>query len=158
MSKRYLKKAGRRWFDGKNITEVKQKLIEAYSNALPMAEVRLYAGVGKSSLSRYLASNPAFRDRLELLRKSPNILARNIIANALKNGDLATAKWWLEHKDEEFKRQSSTKITQMGLSKTEDLEVDKFEIVIVETEEQMAKVLSEKRNADNEQKLLTGGE
>ncbi len=149
MSKRFPKKVGRKWFDGKSVSEVKQKLMEAYSNGLSMVEVRLYVGIGKSSLSRYLASNPVFRDRLELLRKTQNIVAKNIISQALKNGDIATAKWWLEHKDEEFKRQPTNKMTQVGFSKAGDNEVDKFEIVIIDTGEKFLR-FNKERTSENQ--------
>lgn len=103
MAKKFPKRAGRKWFDGKDEKEIQRKLEEAYSNVFSGDETLLYAGVSKSSLYRYLTSNPEFRNRLWRLRLSLNIAARKTIVNALPT-NLKVAMWWLEHKDEEFRR------------------------------------------------------
>jgi len=144
MSKKHHKKVDRKWFDGRDTGKVKEKLVEAYSKGLSLAEARDFAGVSKSCLSRYLRVNQPFRDRLELLRVRLNMKAKCIVADALNNGDLATAKWWLEHRDDEFKRHPSTKTTKLGLSHEREDETRRVELVIVETEEQ-AKAFKEGR-------------
>lgn len=142
-------KRGRRWFDGKDTTEVKKKLEEAYSNALPFTEALIYCGISKSSLSRYLASNPAFRERLQQLRRSLNIKARAAIAKALNEGDIAVSRWWLEHKDEDFKRTPSTKKATASVTRNEEGDVDKVELVLIDTPEKKQQFENEKDTDNN---------
>ncbi len=151
MAKKHPKKPGRKWFDGKEIAHIKKLLEEAYSNALPFTEVVLYCGVSDRSLRRYLKANEGFRLRLQALRNSQNITARGIIAKALKEGDTTMARWWLEHKDEEFKRQGTTKKASVELSKGRDGEIKRINLVLVETRDK-AHEFNETRNqhSDNE--------
>lgn len=139
-------KRGRPWFNGKDIVEVKKKLEEAYSHALPFTEVLLYCAISESSLLRYLKANEGFRRRLLALKQSQNITARRIIAEALKNNDLQTARWWLEHKDDEFKRTPSTKKVTASVTKNEEGEVDKFIIEVVDTDEKLKNWKDEQNN------------
>ncbi|OGM76868.1 hypothetical protein A2188_01205 [Candidatus Woesebacteria bacterium RIFOXYA1_FULL_43_9] len=93
-----LRKIGRPLFDGKDEAEVIAKLQYAFSIGGTSREACCFAGISTDSYYRYCKNNPDFRNKIELLQTTPTLLARKAIFQALLNGDIKTARWYMERK------------------------------------------------------------
>lgn len=78
--------------------EVLQKLEHGFSRGLTDKEACCYAGISESTLYNYGNENPDFLERKELLKEQPKMKAKFVIYDALEEGNLITARWYLERK------------------------------------------------------------
>ncbi len=78
------------------------KILDALSWGCSITDACNFAQINRDTYYEYCRRHPDFSDKCEYLRNQTSIHARMTIANAIKNGDIATAKWYLErkHKDE----------------------------------------------------------
>ena len=60
------------------------------------------AAIAESSLYAYQSQRPEFKHKIAMLRQRKELKARFNIAHALECGDVATSKWFLEHKAHDF--------------------------------------------------------
>ena len=88
-------------------SEVLQKLEHGFSCGLTDKEACCYAGICEATLYNYCSSNPEFLERKELLKEQPKIKAKLVIYDALKEGSVKVAQWYLERK---AKDEFSTKL------------------------------------------------
>lgn len=112
--------AGRHWFDAKTAEDEKNilsKLEDAFMNAFTDKMACLYAGISEASLYRYCEANEAFRERKEILKDTPNLVAQKTLISDLAN--TGGARWWAEHRMPEF--MPKTKVTHDGKVQTEDV-------------------------------------
>ena len=79
-------------------SETLAKLEQAFSLGCSDLEACIYADVSPSILYRFQEKNPEFRERKEMLKQKLVLKARTVVAEALKNKDENTAKWYLERK------------------------------------------------------------
>ncbi len=56
------------------------------------------SGVGRSTFYQHLHNDPDFADKMALAQDWTTQRAKQVISTAINNGDLPTAKWWLERK------------------------------------------------------------
>ena len=95
--------AGRKMFDGKGVQTVVAKLEQAFELGFTDEEASLHAGISKNALYRYIEKNPKFRDRKELLKKSPKLKAKINVSKRLENdpnGEFSLK--YLERTDDAF--------------------------------------------------------
>lgn len=78
--------------------EIIAKLEQAFSLGCSDLEACIYADIGKTALYDYQEKNPEFTERKEMLKQKLVLKARVVVAEALKNKDENTAKWYLERK------------------------------------------------------------
>lgn len=78
--------------------EVLQKLEYGFTMGLSDREACLYAGICPSTLYNYCNSTPEFLERKELLKEQPKVRAKFVICDAIEQGNVATARWYLERK------------------------------------------------------------
>ena len=78
--------------------EIIAKLEQAFSLGCSDLEACIYADIGKTELYDYQEKNPEFTERKEMLKQKLVLKARVVVAEALKNKDENTAKWYLERK------------------------------------------------------------
>lgn len=88
-------------------SEVLQKLEHGFSCGLTDKEACCYAGICEATLYNYCSSNPEFLERKELLKEQPKIKAKLVIYDALEEGRVKVAQWYLERK---AKDEFSTKL------------------------------------------------
>jgi len=88
-------------------SEVLQKLEHGFSCGLTDKEACCYAGICEATLYNYCSSNPEFLERKELLKEQPKIKAKLVIYDALEEGSVKVAQWYLERK---AKDEFSTKL------------------------------------------------
>ena len=107
------KNTGRKLFDGKDESQVRSKLEEAYLIDATMGEASLFAGISLSALKRYLNDNEEFRTRLTALRNNPTLTARKTVIENLDKPDMALK--YLERKaKEEFSTKQEMDVTSKG--------------------------------------------
>ena len=71
--------------------EVVTKLEEAFLLGCTDQEACFFAGISRNTMHNYQRENPEFRDRKQVLKSNPVLMARIVIIKALENGDTATA-------------------------------------------------------------------
>ena len=83
--------------------EIKDKLEYAFANGCSDLEACYYAGVSKTALYEYQKKDLDFAERKKALKARPVLKARLAVMTAISDGDVNTAKWFLERKcKEEF--------------------------------------------------------
>lgn len=98
-----------------------QKLEYAYSIGCTDTESALYADVSLSALYNYIANNPDFKERRDVLKRKPILLAKKTVYDSMAEGDTVTAKWLLEHKaSDEFNTRSEVAVTADGVLSIEE--------------------------------------
>ena len=63
---------------------------------LSLREMGAIMGASRKSIETLLAAHPDFGAKIQVLRASPSAMAKLLIMEELKRGDVATAKWLLE--------------------------------------------------------------
>ena len=79
--------------------EVLSKLDTAFSMGCTDLEACNFADISKATLYRYQEDNEAFRDRKEVLKANPFMLARSVLIDALHDGDVNTAHKMIDRKE-----------------------------------------------------------
>lgn len=74
------------------------KIEEWFMLSLTDDECCLYVNINPSTLYRYIEKNPEFWKRRELLKRTPNIKAKENWVKEIKQGTYASSKEWLERK------------------------------------------------------------
>lgn len=78
--------------------ETIQELEKAFIMGCSDIEACLLAKISKTTLYNYQEVNPEFVDRKEALKNHPTLQARKSVYDKLEEGDVNTAKWYLERK------------------------------------------------------------
>lgn len=78
--------------------ETKARLIEAFSKGCSDLEACIFAGISKTALYDYQNSHPEFADQKAALKERPALHARMLVNKYIEQGDIDTAKWYLERK------------------------------------------------------------
>lgn len=106
--------------------EVVAKLEQAFANAFTDSQACIFAGVSKDALYYYISKNPSFHDRKESLKKRVDIKAKTKLIEAINEGDVSSAKWWLERKcKDEFSLKTETELS--GEVKSKVIYIEKEE-------------------------------
>lgn len=124
--------------------DVIAKLEDAFSNAFTDEMACLYVGISLATLYRYCEDNLEFRDRKEVLKKRPDLVAQKTLVDDVKqvNG----ARWWAEHRMPEFMPKS--KIEHAGKIETQDTTTSEaVRKVTDEYEDKLRKAIAEGRTA-----------
>ena len=103
--------------------EIIRKLEDAFSIGATVLEACCHADIPKSTYYDYLNKNPAFSDRIELLKEKMPLKARAVINSDLDAGDSQTARWLLErNKRHEFSTQQNIEHkAEVEVSNADDL-------------------------------------
>lgn len=89
------------------MTEDKVKELESYFIiGATDVEACFLAGISKQTLYNYQERYPEFVDRKEALKNMPKYKAKKNIVSELDKGDKDISKWYLEHKDSDFKNKT----------------------------------------------------
>jgi len=78
---------GRKYFDGKNPSEVIQKLIDVWAIGGSDGEASFYADISKAALSDLLKHYPALSERKVELKNKPVLKARKVVVDGLTDFD-----------------------------------------------------------------------
>ncbi len=97
--------------------DVLTKLEDAFTNAFSDEQACSYAGISIMALFRYETKHPQFRERKAMLKKRPDIRAKQTIVSNL--GNPSDAWRWLERRDPEFK--PTSKLEHAGTIEVADL-------------------------------------
>lgn len=90
---------------------VLNKLEQAFSLGATDLEACFFAGISHQTLYNYQNKNPEFIERKEALKDKLILKSRQVVSEALDNGDKQTAQWYLERKKkDEFAVKTQTDI------------------------------------------------
>lgn len=64
------------------------------------------AGISTDAYYKELKKNPQFNDRMQRAQQYVSSLASRTIAKAVRDGDSQTAKRYMEHRDERYKKEN----------------------------------------------------
>lgn len=78
--------------------EALEKLERAFSLGCTDMEACLIANISRESLAVFQKNNPSWVERKEMLKEELVYRSRGVIATAIENNDVNTAKWYLERK------------------------------------------------------------
>jgi hypothetical protein len=89
------KKVGR---PSKQDPETVTKLLAAFSRGYNVQEACIYACVSRETYYRWVKDDCVLSGRIEAARTGVSGRAKEIIVDAILNGDINAAKWWLERR------------------------------------------------------------
>jgi|AKVG01.1.fsa_nt_gi hypothetical protein len=112
--------------------ETVKKLEEAFANGATDVQACFYAGISKPTLYSYQEKYPEFLDRKQGLKSQLGLISKNKLANAIRQGDVAKAQWYLERTDSEFKLKYNQDHTSSDNSMTPQV----IERVVIDTREE----------------------
>lgn len=95
---------------GYNLTTA-GKICEAFTNDYNITQACQYAGVSRETYYKWLKQYPAFAVNVEAAQNALGKKAKNVIASAVDGGDAATAKWYLERRDPDFKAKGELEVS-----------------------------------------------
>lgn len=75
-----------------------QKLEQALMDGFSVEMACSVSGISRSTYYEHLGSNQAFSHKMTLAQQWPTQRAKQVVVQAINNGDLPSAKWWLEHR------------------------------------------------------------
>lgn len=130
--------------------ETLDKLEVGFTYSYTDAEACLYAGISVDALYKYQRENPAYIKRKEELRLTPNLMAKKVLVEGIKD-DTGQARWWAERKiRNDF--QPSAKVEHSGnvvMTGTENPMIDKEEAEIAKRyEDELERVESRYRTPE----------
>lgn len=89
--------------------KVVSKLIVAFEGGSTVRDACWHAGISHEAYYSRVRDDEVFADKMDKAQQEVGKNAREVVVNAIKKGDLSTAKWWLERKNnQEFSREPST--------------------------------------------------
>ena len=86
--------------------EVADKLEEQFSWDASVTTACAMAGISTDVYYKELKRNPQFNDRMQRAQQYVSSLASRTIAKAVRDGDSQTAKRYMEHRDERYKKEN----------------------------------------------------
>ena len=105
-----------------------QKLEQAFMMGATDLQACLVAGISDSAFYEYQEKTEGYKERKAKLKDQPNILAKMVVLNAVKDGDKNQANWLLERRDKDFVKKSEqknqTELNIKGLSMEEAMDMD----------------------------------
>lgn len=115
--------------------DVLGKLEDAFMNAFTDEMACLYAGIHKDTLYEYCKKNPAFSERKEVLKITPDMAAQKTLIKDLEN--IGGARWWAERRMGHFIPKSKVELS--GRVQTQDVTQDAAQQKIKEEYEEKLK-------------------
>jgi len=78
--------------------DVIRKLEVAFAAGFGVTASCYYSGISTSTYYEHISLNKKFSDKMTLAQEFSTHRARQVILQAINNGDVKAAQWWLEHK------------------------------------------------------------
>lgn len=92
--------------------ETLQKLKMAFANSFTDEEACIYADISTTSFYNYCKKHPEFVEKKQLLKKSPNLKAKQNIIKSMNEGNIKDSQWRLERKaKDEFSLRTENAVT-----------------------------------------------
>lgn len=90
--------------------EITKKMEDLFALDLPLQVVCSQVGISDQTYYNECNRNPQFLGRMERAKNLVHVMAGRTVAKAIKDGDVQSSKWYLEHKDERFKKDTKVAI------------------------------------------------
>lgn len=78
--------------------QVIQKLREAFLMGCTDEEACLFAGIGTSTLYKFIEKNPDFREQKNTWKEYPKLRSRKNVTDKIDEGNTSISQWYLERK------------------------------------------------------------
>jgi len=75
-----------------------RKLEQAFRDGLSVSEGCFVSGIGRTAYYSRIGTDEAFANKMERAKQYVNIKAKKTVAQAISDGNINAAKWWLERK------------------------------------------------------------
>lgn len=59
----------------------------------------IFSGISTSTYYKELSENKRFSDKMTIVQQQTDLLAKATVASAIEQGDLKTARWWIDRQD-----------------------------------------------------------
>ncbi|WP_438979916.1 hypothetical protein [Polynucleobacter sp.] len=102
--------------------EVIERLRQGFLIGANREQACAFAGISKQLFYTYIKTHPEIIDDIERWEASPILKAKQIVISELDKKDSATAKWYLEKRDPDFKNKLGLEVEQTGSKLQEVLE------------------------------------
>ena len=89
------------------------KFIEAFNNGYNATEASDFAGVSRQTYYDWCKKYPDFKEKTDAAKTAITRRAKEVIIKLIKDGDAAMARWYLEKRDPDFRKDSKTEADQM---------------------------------------------
>jgi len=76
-----------------------KKLLAAFWRGANVTEACIYAGISRETYYHWCREIPEFSDTIAAARTKVSENAKAVIVDAIDNGDISAAKWWLERRN-----------------------------------------------------------
>lgn len=77
---------------------VEEAILKALRNGATRTASAEAVGVHRGTLTTWIERDPAFRSRIEQAEAECELIMTAYVAKAVKEGDIATTRWWLERR------------------------------------------------------------
>jgi hypothetical protein len=81
--------------------EVIKRLDDALRDGANITQACLLAGISQETYYLHVKTNPVFAETMESAKNWLNVIAKKNLADALKDNDKETSKWWIERKEKQ---------------------------------------------------------
>ena len=88
-------------------------LVASFHSGLTVREACWQSGISHEAYYTRLRSNKQFADIMSRAQAQPTCKAKQVVVEAINNGDIGASKWWLERKvSDEFGRSPDIKVVK----------------------------------------------
>lgn len=110
--------------------EVVSILVESFHSGMTVREACWQSGISHEAYYNRIRSDEKFADTMAKAQEVPIINARRVVIEAINQGDISAAKWWLERKaPDEFGRNMPLKLHVEQPSRNPFMEMSEEEIL-----------------------------
>lgn len=81
--------------------KVVRLLVQSLQDGLNVSQACWQSGITRDTYYNHYNNNPEFSDRMDRARAFPSMNSRKGIVKAIKDGDIHSMRWWLEHRDKD---------------------------------------------------------
>lgn len=92
--------------------DVQTKLINAFQRGLNVTEACTIAGISTKTYDRHYAADEVFGRKIDRAQSFPDRRSKEVVVEAINNGDTVNARWWLERRQpRQFAQRQKQEIT-----------------------------------------------
>lgn len=95
--------------------EVRSKLEQAFLMGCADKDACLFADISPATLYNYQKENSEFLERKGLLKRNPFLKSKIAVLQAIENGNVGVAQWYLEKRDKQFAPAKKDDVPQINI-------------------------------------------
>ncbi len=111
--------------------DVVSKLVASFHSGLTVRQACWQSGISHDAFYARMRDDADFSDTMTKAQAMPSLSARSVITQAIAQGDVSAAKWWLERRDREdfgkAEQQSAQVVQEEEVVMTEERTIEVYE-------------------------------